>query len=317
MKLVAPDYYTGFKCIADKCKHNCCKGGWIISIDEDTLEYYRSVTGPLGDRLKAGIDEKAETPRFILDEQGTCPLFNENGLCDLITELGENSLCQICRDHPRFRNFYGDRTEIGVGLCCEAAGDLILKRQEKPVLVVLEDDGEMDEPDAADISLYEWRDELTAIAQNRAMTMEERADAILKEAEMSIPERTQAEWAEIFLALERLDNGWTDILQEWKETDITDAPALDTKEWEVAFEQLLVYFLYRQLPFALDDGEYEGRAVFCVLCYRIIRDLCRVHAALHGNVSLDTLVDIARQYSAEIEYSDENVDILLDVLFSL
>ena len=228
MKLVAPDYYTGFKCIADKCKHNCCKGGWIISIDEDTLEYYRSVTGPLGDRLKAGIDEKAETPRFILDEQGTCPLFNENGLCDLITELGENSLCQICRDHPRFRNFYGDRTEIGVGLCCEAAGDLILKRQEKPVLVVLEDDGEADEPDAADISLYEWRDELTAIAQNRAMTMEERADAILKEAEMSIPERTQAEWAEIYLALERLDNGWTDILQEWKETDITDAPALDT-----------------------------------------------------------------------------------------
>ena len=135
--------------------------------------------------------------------------------------------------------------------------------------------------------------------------------------EMSIPEKTQAEWAEIYLALERLDNGWTDILQEWKETDITDAPALDTKEWEVAFEQLLVYFLYRQLPFALDDGEYEGRAVFCVLCYRIIRDLCRVHAALHGNVSLDTLVDIARQYSAEIEYSDENVDILLDVLFSL
>ena len=43
----------------------------------------------------------------------------------------------------------------------------------------------------------------------------------------------------------------------------------------------------------------------------------RVHAALHGSVSLDTLVNIARQYSAEIEYSDENVDILLDVLFSL
>ena len=52
MKLIAPDYYTSFRCIADKCKHNCCKGGWIISIDEDTLEYYRTVTGPLGDRLK-------------------------------------------------------------------------------------------------------------------------------------------------------------------------------------------------------------------------------------------------------------------------
>ena len=52
MKLMAPDYYTSFKCIADKCMHNCCKGGWIISVDEDTLEYYHSVTGPMGERLK-------------------------------------------------------------------------------------------------------------------------------------------------------------------------------------------------------------------------------------------------------------------------
>ena len=52
-----------------------------------------------------------------------------------------------------------------------------------------------------------------------------------------------------------------------------------------------------------------------MLSYRIIRDLCRVHAVLHGGVVLDDLVDIARQYSAEIEYSDENVEALLDALF--
>ena len=66
---------------------------------------------------------------------------------------------------------------------------------------------------------------------------------------------------------------------------------------------------------ALDDGEYEGRAAFCVLSYRIIHDLCRVHVVLHGCVGLDDLVEIARQYSAEIEYSDENVEALLDALF--
>ena len=315
MKLMAPDYYTSFKCIADKCKHNCCKGGWIISIDEDTLEYYRSVTGPIGERLKAGIDENAETPRFILDEQGTCPLFNQNGLCDLITELGENALCQICRDHPRFRSFYADRTEIGVGLCCEVAGDLILKRQEKTTMVLLEDDGGDDEPDSADISLLEWKDELTEILQNRKMSVADRVAAVLYEAEMDIPKKSLAEWADIYLELERLDESWTEILKEMKDADISDAPLLDTPEWELAFEQLLVYFLYRQLPFALDDGEYEGRATFAVLSYQIIRDLCRVHAAVHGSVTLDDLVEICRQYSAEIEYSDQNVDALLDVLF--
>ena len=314
MKLIAPDYYTKFKCIADRCKHSCCIG-WVIDVDPDTLAYYHSVTGPLGERLKKGIDESGETAHFILGEGERCPFLNQSGLCDLIIGLGEDSLCQICTDHPRYRNFYSDRTEIGLGLCCEAAGDLILKRQEKATLVVLEDDGENEELDVPDESLLTWREQLFAIVQDRSLTIEERAAAILKAAEFTIPERSLAEWAEIYMELERLEESWTDRLEELKSTDISHAPSLDMPEWEIAFEQLLVYFLYRQLPFALDDGEYEGRAAFCVLSYRIIRDLCCVHAVLHGSVNLDDLVEIARQYSAEIEYSDENVEALLDALF--
>ena len=314
MKLIAPDYYTKFKCIADKCKHSCCIG-WVIDVDPDTLAYYHTIEGTLGDRLEKGIDECDETAHFILGEGERCPFLNQTGLCDLIAELGEESLCQICTDHPRYRNFYSDRTEIGLGLCCEAAGELILKRQEQTTLVVLEDDGEKEELDVPDESLLTWREELFAIVQDRSRSVAERADAILKAAEMMIPERGNAEWADIYLELERLEGSWSDRLMELKDTDISDAPALDTPEWETAFEQLLVYFLYRQLPFALDDGEYEGRATFCVLSYRIILALCRVHAVLHGNVNLDDLVEIARQYSAEIEYSDENVEALLNALF--
>lgn len=314
MKLIAPDYYSKFKCIADQCKHSCCIG-WVIDVDLDTLEYYHSVTGPLGERLKNGIDESGETAHFILGEQERCPFLNQTGLCDLIIGLGEDSLCQICTDHPRYRNFYSDRTEIGLGLCCEAAGDLILKRQEKTTLVILEDDGENEELDVPDESLLTWREELFTIVQDRSRTVAERTAAVLDAAEMNIPERSLAEWAEIYMELERLEANWADRLEELKSTDISHAPALDTPEWEIAFEQLLVYFLYRQLPFALDDGEYEGRAAFCVLSYRIICDLCRVHAVLHGSVELDDLVEIARQYSAEIEYSDENVEALLDALF--
>jgi lysine-N-methylase len=145
--------------------------------------------------------------------------------------------------------------------------------------------------------------------------VEERADAVLTAAEMDIPARSLSEWADIYLELERLEAPWTDRLMELKETDISQTSALDTAEWETAFEQLLVYFLYRQLPFALDDGEYEGRAAFCVLSYRMIRALCHAHAVLHDGICLDDLVEIARQYSAEIEYSDENVEALLDALF--
>ena len=239
MKLIAPDYYTKFQCIADRCRHSCCIG-WVIDVDADTLEYYHSVEGALGERLKNGIDEGGETPHFILGEGERCPFLNHTGLCDLITELGEESLCQICTDHPRYRNFYSDRTEIGLGLCCEAAGELILKRKEKTTLVVLEDDGENEELDVPDESLLTWREQLFAIAQDRNLTIEERVVSVLNAAEFTIPARSLAEWADIYLELERLEESWTDCLQELRNTDISDAPVLDTEEWEIAFEQLLV-----------------------------------------------------------------------------
>lgn len=316
MKQIAPNYYPHFQCIADQCKHSCCIG-WVIDVDLDTLAYYHTIAGSLGERLQKGIDESGEPAHFILGEGERCPFLNQTGLCDLIIGLGGESLCQICRDHPRFRSFFSDRTEIGLGLCCEAAGELILKRREKTELILLEDDGGDEELLAPDASLLEWREELFDIAQDRNRTVKTRAADILRAAEMNLPDHTQAEWAEIYLKLERLEADWTDILHDWKETDLSDAPLLDTPEWETAFEQLLVYFLYRHLPFALDDGEYEGHAAFAVLSYAVIRDLCRLYAVLHGGVSLDDLVEIARRYSAEVEYSDENVEAVLDAIFGV
>ncbi len=134
MKLIAPEYYTKFHCIADKCRHSCCVG-WEIAIDPDKLVYYRSIEGEFGARLQKGIAEADDAAQFILDDEERCPFLNRTGLCDMITALGEDALCQICRDHPRFRNFYADRTEIGLGLCCEAAGELILSQQEKLTLI--------------------------------------------------------------------------------------------------------------------------------------------------------------------------------------
>nr|WP_294680423.1 flagellin lysine-N-methylase [uncultured Anaerotignum sp.] len=310
MKLIAPEYYTDFHCIAERCRHSCCVG-WEIAIDAEKLAYYRSIQGKLGERLQKGIVETEEEAAFLLDVEERCPFLNKNGLCDLITALGEDSLCQICRDHPRYRNFYADRTEIGLGLCCEAAGALILNKKEKTRLVILEDDGGKELPDVADESLLAWREELFLLAQDRAKPIERRAVDILQAAGLTIFNRSWSEWAEVYLALERLEKGWTERLREWQETEIAQAPALDAAEWELAFEQLLVYFLYRQMPFALDDGEYEGRAAFAVLSYAVIRQLCLVQAVLWGGVSLADLVEIARQYSAEIEYSDENIAVLL------
>ena len=108
MKTYAPDYYGKFKCIADKCKHSCCVG-WEIDIDEESLERYNLIEGEFGERIRKNIAYNAESPHFITDESEKCPFLNRYGLCDMITELGEESLCEICAVHPRFRNFFSDR----------------------------------------------------------------------------------------------------------------------------------------------------------------------------------------------------------------
>ena len=129
MKTIVPDYYPEFHCIAGACRHSCCIG-WEIDIDEDTRQLYREIPGEIGRRLSEQIDDSGEVPCFSLDERERCPFLNGDGLCDIILQLGEGALCQICADHPRFRSFFSDRTEMGLGLCCEAAADLILRRTE-------------------------------------------------------------------------------------------------------------------------------------------------------------------------------------------
>ena len=63
MKIYVPDYYKDFRCLAGDCKHSCCIG-WEIDIDEDTLDYYKSVEGEFGERLKNNISYNDETAYF-------------------------------------------------------------------------------------------------------------------------------------------------------------------------------------------------------------------------------------------------------------
>ena len=127
----APDYSQDFHCIADRCRHSCCIG-WEIDIDDVSLERYKKVPGRLGKKLRrciydpgSGSDPEA-TAHFILCEDERCPFLNEKNLCELILELGEDAICDICSEHPRFYTTLTTRTEMGFGLCCEEAARMLL-----------------------------------------------------------------------------------------------------------------------------------------------------------------------------------------------
>ena len=106
MQNAYPDYYPLFRCIADRCRHNCCIG-WEIDVDGDSLAAYDQIGGEMGERLHKCIDRSGEMPHFILGEQERCPFLNGKNLCDLILYGGEGMLCQIIRTPALPQLFFG------------------------------------------------------------------------------------------------------------------------------------------------------------------------------------------------------------------
>ena len=133
MKIVAPNYYKKFNCIADKCNHTCCKG-WEIDIDDESMNRYANITA-INSKIEGG-----ESNHFRLLDDDTCPFLLENGLCEMIIAYGEDMLCQTCNDHPRYRNYWNDRIEMGLGMVCEEAARIILSEKEPMRLEIISDD---------------------------------------------------------------------------------------------------------------------------------------------------------------------------------
>ena len=292
---VFPDYYKSFKCIADRCRHSCCIG-WEIDIDADTYMKYASLGGELGRRLSENISLDG-TPHFKLCEDERCPFLNERGLCDLILSEGEDILCDICTDHPRFRNFLPGRTEMGIGLCCEEAARLIIDSENHMELIC---EGSSEESDDYADAVISLRDELLSMASDASISYAERVSKMLSRCRIDFPEKSPKQWAEIFLSLERMDDEWTAYLEKllgFKTVSL---------DYDSRSDRLLSYFLYRHTAGAYDDGNIQGRVLFSILSVYIINLLLAAHGKEH-------IYDIARLYSAEIEYSDEN----LSKLFSM
>ena len=136
MKYHKPAFFDQFKCIGSACTDTCC-AGWEIEVDETTAEGYLIEKGAFGDRLRREIGSEPGEYFFKL-KNNRCPFLNKENLCDIFINLGEDRLCDICREHPRFYNWFGDYTEVGLGLCCEEAERLLFS-DSKPLTFIEED----------------------------------------------------------------------------------------------------------------------------------------------------------------------------------
>ncbi len=303
MKDSVPNYYHKFNCIADRCKHNCCIG-WEILIDDETMSLYEALDTPFGEKIRANIE--GNPPHFVLKEGDRCPFLAENGLCDIICEYGEDAICDICYLHPRFKNFYENFEETGLGLACEEAARIILSEKEKFSILLPENEDVTEE----EKQFFRKRQEIFEILQDRSKIVKERftylAESFGFEFKFSLEKLT-----EFYLSLIRLDEEWTKELSNLKNFDFS-GKIFEDEKFQTIFEQLSVYFVFRNLTGALEDGNYEKRIRFALIsCYL----LGSVFEFYGESLTKEKIIDLARMYSAEIEYAEENTQAILNAEF--
>ena len=288
MKLYAPQYYKDFRCIADRCRHSCCIG-WEIDVDEDTLAYYRALPAPLSDEILGGIVTGEEGAHFALCANGRCPNLDERGLCRIISALGEEALCDICREHPRFYH-ETDRDEVGLGAACEAAATLILSRDDYADFVCVAEDESLCVPTTA----FDARGEREALY----ITLSQRAEPLalrLLKIVSRYGERAVSET--IFAQIEYLDESHRALFVDTAQS-LLPLSSLQAPECE----RFLAYLVYRHASPSLCEEQFARAVRFSLLLTRLFATLWQ-----KGLNPVSAAVAI----SEEIDYSEENTRTLL------
>lgn len=288
---VFPNYYEKFSCIADRCKHSCCKG-WEIQIDEDTMDLYSSLQGELADKIRSCIE--GDEPHFKLDDEERCPFLNKSGLCDIICEYGDGALCDICYLHPRFTNFYENYEETGLGLCCEEVARIVASEGEK-----FEIKPPYDLATDEEKAFLDERQKVFDILQNRDMTISSRFEKLVEKYGINF-DFTGKYVYNIYNDLERLDEKWNQELEKLKSASFNEGMV---DNFAVLCEQLACYFIFRHFKM---DTDYKKSVWFAVLSCYVIAYLCTV-----CDGEFETVADIVRMYSSEIEYSEDNMEKML------
>ncbi len=296
MKLYAPRYYKDFRCIADKCRHSCCIG-WEIDIDSVTLEKYKGLKEGYGREIASTV-ELADTPCFKLLDNDRCPHLDDRGLCRIISNVGEEYLCDICREHPRFYNDTVQGKEVGIGLSCEEAARIILSSDSYAEMIVVGEEPDSAEPPEFDVIPY--REELFSILSDRSLSHKDKIFRVYNTFCLSYPLISNERAIELISALEYLNE------ENKKLFKCYDPLATPQKYLEAPLERALAYFAYRHLPKAFDAEEARAYLGFALFSYHLLVS-CSVYVGISG---FDDFAELARRVSEELEYSEDNTYLL-------
>lgn len=318
MKTVKPDYYDEFKCLAGECKNPCCKAGWQIIIDNDTLNFYNSVGGKLGEKLKENIITNTQGEPMFNYIGSSCAFFSNDGLCEIQRSFYHDRLCFTCRMFPRYEYTFGGLREIGLELSCPTVAKIFNKKAE-PISFIKSVTAELPEPNEIEPELFLYlkkcRGILLEIIQNRSENLTVRIQKLLdfnlkvseetKNKTYKIPEISNSfsgvfrikSHKDFLKSLEFLSCEWNGFL-----TALPEKMEPDFSKNETFYENLIVYFVFRYYLLSVYDGKVLGRIRFSIMSLVLISFLSK-----YKEIEKSAVL-----YSRETEHSEENINKLVE-----
>lgn len=326
MFTIKPDFYDSFKCIADKCTDSCCIG-WEIDVDENTFEKYQKLNTTFGEKIRSQVIKSEDGSNcFKLCENERCPFLNKKNLCDIIINCGDDYLCEICSEHPRFYEWFPGVTECGLGLCCEEVCRILLENEE-PFSLVEETDGEEvileTKEDIAESDFYiflsAFREKLFEILFSKDVGFEEKLVKVLSKTEEFCGERIKIRnyknSLELYKKTEAIDEKWTiyinDLFDKFEIVLKIEKEFQEKIKGDMLYSKILAYIIYRHFTKAVFDESIKERICFAVESVRFIY-LCDMKTYFEkGELALEDRIENLKNWSKQVEYSDENTELLI------
>lgn len=317
MKKYYPSYYKQFRCLADKCPDTCC-AKWEIVIDDETLAKYKNLDNEFAEKIKDCLNKNEDGETYFLLKDKKCPFLNNEGLCDIHINLGEEYTSKICRNHPRFIEEYDGFTEISLSLSCPETADILFNpdftAQVYPTPEYYGDDEILELLIKSRKKLLDFNGPFSTF-QNvilyEAADIQFKIDMTYIQNHPIIYIDFLKDYLDMLLnGCDILDSSWKRVLENTINSDITTD---DLKAYidanNIKLLSLSKYFIYRYYLKAINDCDLYSRALFVVMSSVSI---CCI--ALSNSIPFE---EAARRYSKETEHNLDNIDALLDYFFDL
>ena len=297
MKVISPKYFSQFKCLASNCSNSCCIG-WEIDVDAKSLAKYESSQASYACEICKSID-KTDTPHFTLLPNGNCPHLDEKGLCKIITTLGEDYLCDICREHPRFYNQTPFGLEVGLGLSCEEACRIILTSSNYREMIEVDSDDT--KPEEFDFNPIPFRNKMLEILARDDLAYEDKLHTLSKEFDVSTQILSDKDWIDLLNSLEYLKADHKRLFSCYSSSSKTAACN------QAYLERAFAYFIYRHVTKAQSSFEIKQYLGLCLFLEKLLSSIIESQ----NICKLKQIIPIAIIISEEIEYNEDNVEQIL------